>query len=59
MAGQDVFKFAVKVIPESIDAVLEKTSLTLDDIKYVVCHQANYRIIRNVYMKNIKILNLK
>ena len=51
MAGQDVFKFAVKVIPESIDAVLEKTSLTLDDIKYVVCHQANYRIIRNVYKK--------
>ena len=37
--------------PESIDAVLEKTSLTLDDIKYVVCHQANYRIIRNVYKK--------
>ena len=28
-----MFKFAIKVIPESIDAVLEKTSLTLDDIK--------------------------
>lgn len=51
MAGQEVFKFAVKVIPESINAILDKTNLTLDDIDYVVCHQANYRIIRNVYKK--------
>lgn len=51
MAGQEVFKFAVKVIPESINAILNKTNLTLDDIDYVVCHQANYRIIRNVYKK--------
>lgn len=51
MAGQEVFKFAVKVIPESINAILDKANLTLDDIDYVVCHQANYRIIRNVYKK--------
>ena len=51
MAGQEVFKFAVKVIPESINAVLKKSNLTLDDVAYVVCHQANYRIIKNVYKK--------
>ena len=51
MAGQEVFKFAVKVIPESINAILEKTGLEFDDIAYVVCHQANYRIIKNVYKK--------
>ena len=51
MAGQEVFKFAIKVIPESINAILEKTNLTLDEIDYVVCHQANYRIIKNVYKK--------
>ncbi|WP_279160329.1 beta-ketoacyl-ACP synthase III [Thomasclavelia cocleata] len=51
MAGQEVFKFAIKVIPESINAVLQKANLTLDDIDYVVCHQANYRIIKNVYKK--------
>lgn len=51
MAGPEVFKFAVKVIPESINAILDKTNLSLDDIAYVVCHQANYRIIRNVYKK--------
>ena len=51
MAGQEVFKFAVKVIPESINAVLKKSNLTLDDVAYVVSHQANYRIIKNVYKK--------
>lgn len=51
MSGQEVFKFAIKVIPESINAILKKTNLTLDDIAYVVCHQANYRIIKNVYKK--------
>ncbi len=51
MDGQEVFKFAIKVIPESINAVLQKANLTLDDIDYVVCHQANYRIIKNVYKK--------
>ncbi len=51
MAGQEVFKFAVKVIPESIKVILEKTGLEFDDIDYVVCHQANYRIIKNVYKK--------
>lgn len=51
MEGKDVFKFAVSVIPECITAVLEKANLTLDDIDYVVCHQANYRIIKHVYKK--------
>lgn len=51
MAGQEVFKFAVKAIPESINAVLQKANLSLDEIDYVVCHQANYRIIKNVYKK--------
>ncbi|MDD8048334.1 MAG: ketoacyl-ACP synthase III [Thomasclavelia sp.] len=51
MNGKDVFKFAVKAIPEAINSVLEKSNLTLDDIDYVVCHQANLRIITHVYKK--------
>lgn len=48
MDGKEVFKFAVKVIRQGIDAVLEEAGLTMDDIDYVVCHQANERIIENV-----------
>lgn len=45
MAGQAVMKFAVKTMAEATDRVLEKAGLTYDDIKLVVPHQANYRIV--------------
>jgi len=46
MNGQETFKFAVKAITEDINEVLEKANLTADDIKYIVPHQANVRIIQ-------------
>lgn len=45
MAGQSVMKFAVKAMADSTERVLEKAGLTYDDIKLVVPHQANYRIV--------------
>lgn len=51
MQGQDVFKFATKVIVKSINEVLQRAQMTLDDVDYVVCHQANLRIIQYVYKK--------
>ncbi len=45
MDGQEVFKFAVKVMAEQIKNVTCKAGLTLEDIDYVVPHQANIRII--------------
>lgn len=45
MDGQETFKFAVSKIVEDITYVTEKAGLTLDDIDYVVPHQANIRII--------------
>lgn len=51
MDGSSIFRFAVKVIQEGIQAVLEDSGLTMDDIDYVVCHQANERIIDHVRKK--------
>lgn len=51
MEGNKVFKFAVNVIKDGIDAVLSDAGLTIDDIDYVVCHQANKRIIEHVRKK--------
>lgn len=51
MDGKEVFKFAVEAIKQSIHELLSQSQLTLDDIDYVVCHQANYRIISHVYKK--------
>lgn len=45
MNGTQVFRFAVGAIGEAMDAVLQKTGLTADDVKYYVPHQANMRII--------------
>ncbi len=45
MAGQSVMKFAVKTMAEATDRVLKKAGLTYDDIKLIVPHQANYRIV--------------
>ncbi len=51
MKGQDVFKFAVKAMRDSIKEVLKQTDYTMDDIKYVIPHQANGRIIDLVARK--------
>ena len=45
MNGREVFKFATKSIVESVEKILKENSLTMDDIKYIVPHQANLRII--------------
>lgn len=51
MDGKEVFKFAVKVLKQGVDTVLEEAGLTIDDVDYIVCHQANRRIIEHVMKK--------
>ena len=45
MNGQAVMKFAVKAMADSSNRILEKAGLSYDDIKLIVPHQANYRIV--------------
>jgi 3-oxoacyl-[acyl-carrier-protein] synthase-3 len=46
MMGKDVFKFGVKALPDAVRGALEKAEgLTLDDVDWVIPHQANVRII--------------
>lgn len=47
MDGQEVFKFAVRTVPKSINRVLESAGVSKDEIKYYVLHQANRRIIES------------
>ncbi len=54
MNGQEVYKFAVTAVPESIHKVLEEAKMTPDDIDYFVLHQANIRIIQSV-AKRLKV----
>lgn len=45
MTGREVFKKAVTAMVQSCDKTLEKAGLSVDDIRCVVSHQANIRII--------------
>lgn len=47
MQGSDVFKFAVRILEESAKRVVAKAGLAMEDVVWVVPHQANIRIIRS------------
>ncbi|MEE1014936.1 MAG: beta-ketoacyl-ACP synthase III [Lachnospiraceae bacterium] len=51
MEGSKVFKFAVKVIAQGIEEILAESGKTIGEIDYIVCHQANERIIDHVSRK--------
>lgn len=44
MAGRDVYKFVMTIMPEKIQETLNKAGMTAEDIDYFVPHQANLRI---------------
>ncbi|MDA3940289.1 MAG: ketoacyl-ACP synthase III [Spirochaetia bacterium] len=46
MDGQAVYKFAVKVNTNLIKELLERSNLAIDDISYIIPHQANIRILQ-------------
>jgi 3-oxoacyl-[acyl-carrier-protein] synthase-3 len=47
MNGREVFKFASRVVGRSSLDAVEKAGLTMDDIDWIIPHQANLRIIQS------------
>jgi 3-oxoacyl-[acyl-carrier-protein] synthase III len=45
MLGRDVFRFATRVLPDSVVEALAAAAMTTDDIDVLIPHQANTRII--------------
>jgi 3-oxoacyl-[acyl-carrier-protein] synthase III len=45
MNGKEVYRFAVQKVPEIIDKALFQANLSVDQIDWLVLHQANQRII--------------
>jgi 3-oxoacyl-[acyl-carrier-protein] synthase-3 len=48
MNGREIYKFAVRVLPDAILEALDANGLGVDDIDHVVSHQANARIVESV-----------
>lgn len=51
MAGSEVFKFASRVVDESIREAVELAGIQLEDVDLVVPHQANQRILASAAKK--------
>lgn len=47
MDGQRVFKFATRVLTDSVIKVVAEAGLTIDDVDLIIPHQANDRIIES------------
>ena len=48
MTGNEVFKHAVRCMCDAGQKVLDKCGMTIDDVNWVVPHQANMRIIKAI-----------
>ncbi|MAU09345.1 MAG: 3-oxoacyl-ACP synthase [Anaerolineaceae bacterium] len=51
MHGGEVFKFATRVVDESIRQVSQDSGITLNEIDLIIPHQANYRILQSAARK--------
>ncbi len=51
MDGKAVFKFATEVLKNTVETLCEKSAKKLSEYDYVVCHQANERIISHTSKK--------
>jgi 3-oxoacyl-[acyl-carrier-protein] synthase-3 len=51
MNGREIYKFAVRVLPEAILEALSANGLAVADIDHIVPHQANARIVEKVLEK--------
>lgn len=48
MNGREIFKFAVKKVPEIVREILELEGIVPEDVDYFLLHQANKRIIEGI-----------
>ena len=44
--GREVFKFAVRILPEMVEKLLSRNNVSLEEVQYIIPHQANARIIQ-------------
>lgn len=51
MNGPEIFNFTIDIVPKSIDNVLKKNNLTLNDIDFFVFHQANSYMLNHLRKK--------
>ena len=46
--GRDVFLHACKYLVDALERITRNRNMTISDLDYIICHQANKRIVANV-----------
>lgn len=54
MNGLEIFRFATRIIVTTIQEILDKTGLTIEDVDLIIPHQSNIRIIESA-AKRLKV----
>jgi 3-oxoacyl-[acyl-carrier-protein] synthase-3 len=48
MNGQEVYKTATKVVPESINTILKRNDISVEDVAYMIPHQPSIGILKSI-----------
>jgi len=59
MHGHDIYKYALKFVPEVVKMSLDKVGMTLTDVKKVLIHQANEKMDRAILKNIFKLYKIK
>ena len=51
MDGKKVYKFAIEKVTKNINDLLEREKMNISEIKYIIPHQSNLRILNNIAEK--------
>lgn len=58
MQGHDIYKYAIRAVPEVVKQSLDKAGLTLTDVNKVLIHQANQKMDEAILERLFKLYNL-
>jgi len=58
MRGHDIYKYAVRTVPEVVKQSLDKAGYTLTDVKKVLIHQANQKMDEAILARLFKLYNI-
>jgi 3-oxoacyl-[acyl-carrier-protein] synthase-3 len=59
MRGHDIYKYAVRKVPEVVKQSLDKAGLTLSDVNKVLIHQANQKMDEAILTRLFKLYGIK
>ena len=58
MKGHDIYKYAVRTVPEVVKQSLDKAGLTISDVTKILIHQANQKMDEDILTRLFKLYKI-